>query len=129
MAEPSKRRGQGQIGRAIFAQVERMVAGQDLSRSEAFRRLSEKTGRRFGTVAANYYRVARQRGSGGRLQAKGLRGARRPAGPRGKRATMSRAVTALQQVLKFVEQQEAELEQLHKERARYLAIRRLVARP
>ena len=53
----------GSVGNEIFDQVEKLMADEGLSRTNAFQRLSEMTGRRAGTVAANYYRVARQRGA------------------------------------------------------------------
>ena len=55
--------GRGRIGVEIFEEVEKIVAAEGITRSEAFQRLSEQTGRRAGTVAANYYRIARQRGA------------------------------------------------------------------
>ena len=50
----------GEIGEQISEQVEKLVAG-GMNRSEAFAKISADTGRRAGTVAANYYRVARKR--------------------------------------------------------------------
>jgi hypothetical protein len=82
----------GEIGEQIFDQVEKLVAG-GMNRTEAFGKISADTGRRAGTVAANYYRVARKR-AGGSLRprrgaaagrraastpARGRRGGRRPA--------------------------------------------------
>jgi hypothetical protein len=69
----------GEIGEQIFEQVEQL-RGEGLSRTEAFNRISEESGRRAGTVAANYYRVARKRAGGS------LRGARN-----GGRSTPTRA--------------------------------------
>ncbi len=56
--------GRGRIGVEIYEQVEQLVKEHGISRTEAFQRLSDETGRRAGTVAANYYRIARQRGGG-----------------------------------------------------------------
>ena len=64
----------GSVGNEIFDQVEQLMAEEGLSRTNAFQRLSEMTGRRAGTVAANYYRVARQRGA--ELQPRAPRGSR-----------------------------------------------------
>jgi hypothetical protein len=50
----------GVIGEQIFAQVEKLVKG-GMSRTDAFKKISADSGRREGTVAANYYRVARKR--------------------------------------------------------------------
>jgi hypothetical protein len=53
----------GEVGEQIFEQVEKLVAG-GMNRTEAFAKISADTGRRAGTVAANYYRVARKRAGG-----------------------------------------------------------------
>jgi hypothetical protein len=66
----------GEVGEQIFEQVERLVAG-GMNRTEAFAKISADSGRRAGTVAANYYRVARKR-AGGSLRPRARRG--RPAG-------------------------------------------------
>lgn len=52
----------GGVAEAIFAEVETMTAGGAMSKSDAFEDISRRTGRRAGTVAANYYRIARKRG-------------------------------------------------------------------
>src|SRR5918912_3014647 len=65
----------GEIGEQIFEQVEKLVA-DGMNRTEAFAKISEDSGRRAGTVAANYYRVARKR-AGGSLRPRKTRG--RPA--------------------------------------------------
>lgn len=105
----------GNIGNEIFEQVEKLVQEEGLSRTNAFQRLSEMTGRRAGTVAANYYRVARQRGA--TLQP------RAPRGPKTRTATsraggggagnadaaLSRAMESLQELAGIVRSQEKEL--------------------
>lgn len=53
----------GVIGEQIFEQVEKLVKG-GMSRTDAFKKISADSGRREGTVAANYYRVARKRAGG-----------------------------------------------------------------
>ncbi len=73
----------GVIGEQIFAQVEKLEKG-GMSRTDAFKKISADSGRREGTVAANYYRVARKR-AGGSLRP------RRRAG--GRRATTGTATT------------------------------------
>lgn len=52
----------GVIGEQIFEQVEKLVAG-GMNRTQAFAKISADSGRQAGTVAANYYRVARKRGT------------------------------------------------------------------
>ena len=66
----------GVIGEQIFEQVEKLVKG-GMSRTDAFKKISADSGRREGTVAANYYRVARKR-AGGSLRPR-RRAGRRPA--------------------------------------------------
>ena len=73
----------GVIGEQIFQQVEKLEKG-GMSRTDAFKKISADSGRREGTVAANYYRVARKR-AGGSLRP------RRRAG--GRRATTGTATT------------------------------------
>jgi len=68
----------GVIGEQIFEQVEKLVKG-GMSRTDAFKKISADSGRREGTVAANYYRVARKR-AGGALRPRRRSGARRAAG-------------------------------------------------
>ena len=53
----------GVIGEQIFEQVEKLVKG-GMSRTDAFKKISADSGRREGTVAANYYRGARKRAGG-----------------------------------------------------------------
>jgi hypothetical protein len=73
----------GVIGEQIFQQVEKLEKG-GMSRTDAFKKISADSGRREGTVAANYYRVARKRAGGS------LRPRRRSGG---RRATTSTATT------------------------------------
>lgn len=104
----------GNIGNEIFEQVEKIIQDEGLSRTNAFQRLSEMTGRRAGTVAANYYRVARQRGAA--LQPRARRGSKsRPAASRagggsgGADAALSRAMESLQELASIVRAQDKEL--------------------
>ncbi len=121
-AEPETTRGN--IGNEIFEQVERIVADEGLTRTQAFQKLSEQTGRRAGTVAANYYRVARQRGaplqprrrrSGSRAPARG--GGRRRASAGGADAALARASDAIQELTAIVRSQEKELATLREQAA------------
>src|SRR5680860_550577 len=107
----------GNIGNEIFEQVEKIIQEEGLSRTNAFQRLSEMTGRRAGTVAANYYRVARQRGA--TLQPRAPRGSKtrrtapaaRTSGGAGGNAdaALSRAMDSLQELAGIVRSQEKEL--------------------
>ena len=117
-----KRARRGSIGAEIFEQVEKMVADQQIGRTEAFRRLAAKTGRQQGTVAANYYRIARQRGT--KLAPRRRRGV----GGAGAGSVLKRALAALEDVGGLFRKLEDEILSLRKENQRLVAIRRLIAR-
>lgn len=78
----------GVIGEQIFDQVEKLVA-TGMTRTQAFAQISSESGRRAGTVAANYYRVARKRGTGATRPRAGRR--RAAAAPARRTATRARA--------------------------------------
>ena len=69
------------IGSAIYEQVTRLVA-DGKTRTEAFAEVAKERKSSPGTVAANFYRVARQQGQG-----------RKPSAARGRRAASKRSVT------------------------------------
>jgi ABC-type phosphate/phosphonate transport system ATPase subunit len=123
--KPRKRRRakRGSIGVQIFEQVEKLVGEQKIGRTAAFRRLAEKTGRQQGTVAANYYRIARKRGTklAPRRRRLGVGGAATS-------AVLRRALTALEDVTGLYRKLEDEIVELRKENRRLAAIRRLVGR-
>jgi hypothetical protein len=115
--EPVRRGRPGGVGAEIFEQVERLVKDEGLTRSQAFQRLSEETDRRAGTVAANYYRIARQRGAELRPRAPRSEGGRgRPRrGGGGKTdtdAVVQRAMDAIKELGDLVRSQERELQSL-----------------
>ncbi len=119
MAEVRKGKKRGQIGAQIFAQVERLVADQKLSRAHAFKRVAQKTGRKEGTVSANYYRVARSRGVA--LRRRGGAGA-------SKSTLVTRILRTIEALAELIRQQEAELVHLRQENRRFAAIRKLVGK-
>lgn len=124
---PKKKRQirRGNVGEEIFKQVEKMVAAEKISRSAAFERIASKTGRNKGTVAVNYYRIARKRGTVSK------RRGRRPtarATTGGTQAVLKRAEVALHDLAALVKRQEAELATLRKENASVEAIRKLIRR-
>jgi hypothetical protein len=129
MAERVKKKKRGSVGAEIFDQIEKIVADQKVSRSAAFRRLGEKTGRRPGTVAANYYRVARQRGVKLRKRARRRSAAAaRQRGGRARQPVISRALAALEEAATLLRQHAAEVAELRQENARLGQIRRLVGK-
>ena len=79
----------GVIGEQIFAQVEKLEKG-GMSRTDAFKKISADSGRREGTVAANYSRVARKRAGGSLRPRRTTRTRRAAAAP----ATRTRRATA-----------------------------------
>ncbi len=120
MAEGDEQNGgdgrRGTVGDEIFEQVEKLMADEGLTRTAAFARLSEQTGRRAGTVAANYYRVARRRGA--TLQPRAPRGSRKRQGGGGggrsaasgsAEAALAKASEALAELSAVVRSQEKEL--------------------
>lgn len=125
MADEEPVTTRGNIGNEIFEQVERLVQDEGLTRTQAFQRLSETTGRRAGTVAANYYRVARQRGAplqprarrGGTDGRRGPGRGRRASTPGGADAALTRATEAIQELAAVVRSQEKELTALREQAA------------
>jgi hypothetical protein len=121
-AAKTKRAKRGGVGVEIFEQVEKLVADQQIGRTEAFRRLAAKTGRQQGTVAANYYRIARKRG------AKLAPRRRRGASGANTTSVLKRALGALDDITGLFRKLEDEIVGLRKENQRLAAIRRLVGR-
>ncbi len=124
----------GNIGNEIFEQVEKLIREEGLSRTNAFQRLSEMTGRRAGTVAANYYRVARQRGA--TLQPRGRRASKARAGAPAARAVsgggadaaLARAMESLQELAGIVRAQEKELATLRSQVQQVEKLRSMLSR-
>jgi hypothetical protein len=121
MADDENGGARGSIGVEIFEQVERMLAEDKITRAEAFKRLSDETGRKPGTVAANYYRIARKRG------APAGRGRGR-AGSGDAAAALGRAMSALEELSGVVRRQEQEISRLRAENEGFNEIRRLMKR-
>jgi hypothetical protein len=114
----------GSIGETIFAEVERLTAEGKMSKLAAFSEISRASGREVGTVAANYYRIARKRGAPLRKR----RGPGRPAAAaplRGVRGggDLERALAALAQAIRA---QQSEIEQLRRDNARMAEVRKLL---
>lgn len=128
MAEtPSARGG---VGNQIFDEVERLVEG-GMNKSQAFNDISQRTGREAGTVAANYYRVARQRGA--ELRPRRRRGESTPrrgrAGAGGDvQAALAKATAALDELTRAVRAQDQEMTRLRAESQSYAELRRLARR-
>ena len=127
----SEATGRGGVGNEIFDEVERLVAG-GMNKSKAFETISEQSGRQAGTVAANYYRVARQRGV--ELRPRRRRGEATPrrsgraaaGGDVG--AALAKATAALDELARAVRAQDQEIARLRAESQSYAEIRRLARR-
>jgi hypothetical protein len=119
----ARRARRGGIGVEIFEQVEKLVSENQIGRTEAFRRLAAKTGRQQGTVAANYYRIARRRGAKLAPRRRRGLGSGTTAG-----SVLKRAMAALDDVTGLFRKLETELVSLRRENQRLAAIRRLIAR-
>lgn len=124
MAAKKRQAKRGEVGPEIFAQIEKMVAAEKIGRTEAFKRLAQKSGRQPGTVAANYYRIARRKG------AKLAPRRRRLGGVRGGSAhgVIQRASAALEEVAGVIRKLEEQIVQLRRENQRVAVIRRLISR-
>ncbi len=119
MAEDGSR---GRIGNEIFEQVEKLVQDEGMRRTDAFKKISADTGRREGTVAANYYRVARQRGT--ELMPRGPRGGRRGDSVD---AALKRAVEAVEHLATVARAQEDELNTLRGQSEQLEKLRKMLA--
>lgn len=124
--------GRGRIGAEIYEQVEQLVASEGLNRSQAFERLSEQTGRRAGTVAANYYRIARMKGNvrprGGGAATGGRRGRPRKAGVAGGELdqALKNLTAAMDEVVALVRRQERDLARLHEQAEQLAKLRKML---
>jgi hypothetical protein len=131
----SRRGGRGGVAAETYTAVERLTREEGLSRSEAFARLGAESDRRPATVAAAYYRAARQRGQGraGRAPSTPRRSARPAGRPRAGDAErlLQSAIGALTELTDLVRRQQEELLRLRADEERYREIRALIegARP
>ena len=130
-ARAKRKAPHGGVGVGIFEQVERLIAQKKLNRTAAFQRVAKTSGRRLGTVAANYYRLARQRGVKLRKHRRRAVGGASAVGHRAgglQRSALRRVLASLREVTAVVRQQEAKISRLRKENERFAKIRRLVAK-
>ena len=120
----------GNIAEGIFDEVERMTAGGAMNRSEAFEAISTRTGRRAGTVAANYYRIARKRGTvAPRARRGGSRGAASGSQASGDTAAIiTRLESATKDLVALLRSQEAELSRLREQSEQFEKLREWMAK-
>jgi hypothetical protein len=122
MSDTDKTTARGKIGEEIFAQVEALVGAEHITRTEAFQRIAVERGSRAGTVAANYYRIARRRDDG-TVRTRG----RKRAQTSDVDAVIGRASAALNELSALVRQQSRELERLSEKVAQIEKLRALLA--
>ncbi len=101
----------GSVGDDIFAEVERLTADGKMSKLAAFGEI--------GTVAANYYRVARKRGAPLRQRRGAAKRVAKVAGGN----DLERALAAL---AKAIRDQQDEIERLRSDNARMAEVRKLL---
>ena len=127
MARTKEKAARGSVGKEIFASIQKLVADEKIGVTEAFKRFAAKTGRHEGTVAANYYRVARLQGVSGKRGRRSGIPAKTPAAGKGRaRSGASRIEAVLRELATAVRAQEAELNRLRTENARLDAIRKFL---
>lgn len=114
----SSKSPRGNIGEQIFAEVEQLTADGKTKRLAAFKVLAERSGRALGTVAANYYRVARKRGA--------LMRVGRPRGSAGGGRSSATIAAALKALQAAIVAQEKEMAALRQENQRFQQLRRLL---
>jgi len=119
VAPKTKVRTRG-IGVQIFDEVEQLTANSAMKRSGAIAQIAERIGSSPGTVAANYYRIARQRGVP-------LRPRRSSNGRRALGKDVSKTLaTALRAIEAALRAQEEELAMLRDETRRFEKLRRIL---
>lgn len=111
----------GKKGEQVFAEVEQLTAAGAMTRLAAFEAIAKRTGAQPGTVAANYYRVARKRGGVLRTRRSGNKAERGSA-----RAALGALAAALKRIEVVLRTQEAELATLRKENRRFATLRKLL---
>ena len=122
MSDTDNTTARGKIGEQIFARVEALVGAEHITRTEAFQRIAVERGSRPGTVAANYYRIARIRNDG-TVRPRG----RKKAKTTDTDAVIARASGALNELTALVRQQNRELERLSAKVAQIEKLRALLA--
>ncbi len=120
----------GGIADAIFVEVQQMTANGAMSKNDAFEAISARSGRRAGTVAANYYSVARKRGA--ILQPRTRRSGTPTAVPDartggGAQLAVSRLEEAVGDLSRLVREQEAELADLRVQVTQFDRLKALIA--
>src|SRR5262249_34907877 len=113
------RPARGQIGPQTYEQVRKLVETKGIPVGQACAEVAKATGRKAGTVAVTYYRVARQKGGTGRRGRPRAGMARRGRPPRGAltgvRSVLSRVTAAIEELEGIIAHQAREIERLASE--------------
>lgn len=124
MAKPrakskSARAPRGQVGQQTYEQVRKLVTEKKLPVGKAFAEVAKATGRKAGTVAVTYYRIARRQGG-----PVARRSGRKPGRPVGSgragitgnlQGVLARVTAAVEDLKKVVAHQEREIVRLRGE--------------
>ena len=132
----------GEVGRQTYERVRALLDG-GMSRSEAFAQVGEETGRKPGTVATAFYRIAREQPDGGGVRqrprkgkgAAAATGGARTARQRGAGGAPSQSVDrfvadahrAIDQLAAQLRELDGEVRQLRDQAGRYDRIRRMMS--
>ena len=133
----------GEVGRQTYERVRALLDG-GMSRSEAFAQVGEETGRKPGTVATAFYRIAREQPDGGGVRqrprkgkgaAAATTGGGRTTRQRGAGGTPSPSVDrfvadahrAIDQLAAQLRELDGEVRQLRDQAGRYDRIRRMIS--
>ncbi len=123
MSDTENTAERGKIGEQIYAQVNALVGAEDITRTQAFQRIAEERGSRAGTVAANYYRIARIK-DGGSSRPRGRKAAAQAADTD---AVIKRATDAINELGALVRSQRRELDRLSEKVAQIDKLRALLS--
>ena len=122
MSDTDTPAARGNIGEQIYARVNDIVGTEGITRTEAFQRVAEERGSRAGTVAANYYRIARNK-NGANVRPR----TRKPVAAAGDTdAVIKRATEAINELAGLVRSQRRELDRLSEKVAQIDKLRALL---
>jgi hypothetical protein len=133
-AQPETPAPRGSKGEEVFDRVNTLTTQEGINRSQAFQRVAEQSGDRPGTVAANYYRVARKRGGEGiRPRARQARSSMSGGARRGRRSSVQDATRvireaerALAALTELALQNDQQIAALERENRRYDEVRKIL---
>jgi len=123
MSDTDTPAARGNIGEQIYARVNDIVGTEGITRTQAFQQVAEERGSRAGTVAANYYRIARNK-DGANVRPR----TRKPAAAAASDtdAVIKRATEAINELAGLVRSQRRELDRLSEKVAQIDKLRALL---